>query len=372
MGSRLASRATLWVAFVLMAASVAGATTFNVQVGPGTTFSPSTVNISVGDSVRWTNSGGFHNVRADNDSFRCANGCDGSGGDGSPSTSAWSAVVTFNTAGTFRYYCEIHGAPGGGGMSGMVVVGQGPPPPPPPLPGQLRFSNNSYNVNEGGGNATITVQRVGGDDGAVAVNFATQNASATAGLDYTAASGTLNWGDQDSSAKTFNVAILEDSLVEGSEGLNLRLSNPTGGATLATPNVASLVIADNDQAPPPGPCVDDANTLCLEQNRFKLQIAWRTAPPQSQQGQGLRQTIRDFSGAFSFFNPDNLEMLVKVIDACALNNRFWVFFAATTNVEFTLTVTDTDHPEVPPKTYFNPLNTAAVPVQDTNAFATCP
>ena len=65
-------------------------------------------------------------------------------------------------------------------------------------------------------------------------------------------------------------------------------------------------------------------------------------------------------------------MLVKVLNACipALGNHYWVFFAATTNVQFTLTVTDTHSGQV--KTYSNALNHAASPVQDTNAFATCP
>jgi len=64
-------------------------------------------------------------------------------------------------------------------------------------------------------------------------------------------------------------------------------------------------------------------------------------------------------------------MLVKVLDACATAfNSYWVFAAATTNVEFTLTVTDTQAGKV--KTYFNPLGTPAPPIQDTAAFATCP
>ena len=49
---------------------------------------------------------------------------------------------------------------------------------------------------------------------------------------------------------------------------------------------------------------------------------------------------------------------------------FWVFAAATTNVEYTITVTDTQEQQV--KTYFNPLGTPAQPIQDTAAFATCP
>ena len=75
------------------------------------------------------------------------------------------------------------------------------------------------------------------------------------------------------------------------------------------------------------------------------------------------------AGLFSFFGPANPEMLVKVIDACSLNSKFWVFLAATTNVGFTVTVTDTvtGHQAV----YHNSDLAAAQPVQDTGALA-CP
>ena len=82
---------------------------------------------------------------------------------------------------------------------------------------------------------------------------------------------------------------------------------------------------------------------------------------------GLRTSDSD---VMWFFNASNLEILIKVLNACTVNNRYWVFFAATTNVEFGLTVTDTQSGKI--KTYFNPLGRAAPPVQDTSAFATCP
>lgn len=63
-------------------------------------------------------------------------------------------------------------------------------------------------------------------------------------------------------------------------------------------------------------------------------------------------------------------MVVKVIDGCALNQRSWVFFAATTNVGFELRVTDTELGTT--RSYTNPLGTAALPVQDTLAFACSP
>ncbi|HEX4956418.1 MAG TPA: Calx-beta domain-containing protein [Thermoanaerobaculia bacterium] len=355
-------RPVLATALVLSLAGPVSAATIDVTVGPGLSFSPATVTIQVGDTVRWTNvGGGFHNVRADDDSFRCASGCDGQGGDGDPATSAWTASITFNAAGIHPYYCEVHSLPGASGMNGMVIVQEGG------VPGSIRFSSPSYSVQENASNATVTIQRVGGDDGMVSVSFATSNGTASQGLDYMAVSTTVTWADNDDNPKTVQVPIVDDALDEPNESVGLNLSAPTGGATLGSPASATLTIADNDN-PPGGPCVADANTLCLLGDRFRLQIQFRTS--QGQMGMGLAEELRDFSGSFSFFNPDNLEMLVKVIDACALNNRYWLFYGATTNVEFNLLVTDTLRNVT--QVYPNPLNTAALPIQDTDAFATCP
>jgi hypothetical protein len=116
----------------------------------------------------------------------------------------------------------------------------------PPSPGELQFDTASYGVAEGGLTATITVNRVNGTQGAVEVNYATSNGTATASSDYTAASGTLSWSDAEGGAKTFTVPIIDDSDVEGDETVNLSLSSPTGGATLGTPSTATLTIDDDD------------------------------------------------------------------------------------------------------------------------------
>lgn len=102
--------------------------------------------------------------------------------------------------------------------------------------------------------------------------------------------------------------------------------------------------------------------------RFQARLHWKFA--NGTEGEG--QTINfgnDGSGLFYFLNPNNAEMLLKVINGCSLTNTYWVFFAATTNVELLLTVTDTQTDAV--KTYFNPQDNPAPPVQDTGAFATC-
>ncbi|MEO6066005.1 MAG: plastocyanin/azurin family copper-binding protein [Lysobacterales bacterium] len=98
-------------------------------------FTPSTLTINRGDTVTFTNQGGAHNVFADNGAFRCAAGCDDvGGGSGNISSAPWSFVLTFNTSGTFGYFCEAHGFPGGGMKGSITVQGTTPPPPPPPPP----------------------------------------------------------------------------------------------------------------------------------------------------------------------------------------------------------------------------------------------
>lgn len=114
------------------------------------------------------------------------------------------------------------------------------------VPGELIFDSASYSFAEDGGSVTITVNRVNGASGAVGVSYATTDNTATAGSDYTASSGTLSWGDGIGGAQTFTVAITSDSDVENDETVTLSLTSPTGGATLGTPNVATLVITNDD------------------------------------------------------------------------------------------------------------------------------
>ena len=97
-------------------------------------FVPDELTVVQGDTVTFTNnSGGLHNAQTDPgapNSFRCANGCDGAGGNGSPSTSNWSATVTLNNSGLTRYFCQIHGGAGGAGMAGTIFVAATADPAP--------------------------------------------------------------------------------------------------------------------------------------------------------------------------------------------------------------------------------------------------
>jgi len=117
-------------------------------------------------------------------------------------------------------------------------------------PGLLEFSVASYSVNENGGPAVVTVKRSGGSSGAVSVQYSTvAGGSAKDGSDYAASAGSLNWADGDAADKTFSISVTDDSVNEGSETINLVLSNPAGGASLGGQSSAILTIADNDAAP---------------------------------------------------------------------------------------------------------------------------
>ena len=110
--------------------------------------------------------------------------------------------------------------------------------------GSLQFSAATYSVVENVANATVTVTRTGGA-GAVGVTLTTSNGTATAGSDYTAVSPTVNFASGDTT-KTVSIPIINDTAVEASETVNLALSSPMGGATLGSPNTATLTITDND------------------------------------------------------------------------------------------------------------------------------
>jgi hypothetical protein len=73
---------------------------------------------------------------------------------------------------------------------------------------------------------------------------------------------------------------------------------------------------------------------------------------------------------FYWTNPNNWELLIKGINACTLNNKFWIYFAAATNVGYRVTVTDTQTVG-PPKVYTNAVGNLAQATNDISAF-NCP
>jgi hypothetical protein len=115
------------------------------------------------------------------------------------------------------------------------------------------------------------------------------------------------------------------------------------------------------------PCVVNSTTLCLNNGRFKVQTFYQTS---TSSGAGAAVGLTSDTGYFWFFSSNNVEAVVKVVNGCSFNNRYWVFAGGLTNQGVTFTITDTATGFV--KYYTNALGLPFAPIQDTAAFATCP
>lgn len=112
----------------------------------------------------------------------------------------------------------------------------------------------------------------------------------------------------------------------------------------------TIVVGGDDTPPPPpeddGPvCPDDPNDLCLIEGRFRVEVSWANQRNgEAGTGKPLEHSplgeSSDNTGFFYFFNPNNTELIVKMIDGRDVNNSFWFFRGGLSDVDYTITVTD--------------------------------
>jgi hypothetical protein len=121
----------------------------------------------------------------------------------------------------------------------------------PVKPNTVQFVQSSYEVDEDDGTVTLKVSRIEGD-GAISVDYATTEGSATEGEDYDGDTGTLDWDENDFDAKEIQITIHDEGESEEDETFSVELSNPDG-AILGTPKRAVVTIID---AGDPGICDD--------------------------------------------------------------------------------------------------------------------
>jgi hypothetical protein len=100
-------------------------------------------------------------------------------------------------------------------------------------PGYLTLQASTFAPMQDGNSLSFLVTRTGGSNGAVAVNYATSNGTATAGTDYTSTSGTLNWSSGDSTVRTITVPWLNMGSYPGNLTFTLTLNGATGGASIS-------------------------------------------------------------------------------------------------------------------------------------------
>jgi hypothetical protein len=137
--------------------------------------------------------------------------------------------------------------------------------------GGLQLAAPSYAVAQDAGSVTITVDRIGGTSGAVSVGYATANGTASAGTNYTAASGTLQWANGDAAPKSFSVAISNSTPFSGSKTFAVALSNPSVGAAISSPGTATVAIAGS-ASPAAGDVALSASSYTVGQGAGSLTI----------------------------------------------------------------------------------------------------
>ena len=288
----------------------------------------STSTINVGDTVMWTWDSGFHSTT----SGSCPGGsCSPDGTwDAGLHTAPNSFSFTFNTAGTFPYYCREHLAM----MQGTIVVQSAAPGPP--VAG-FSFAPGTPVM---GATVTFTDTSTG-----------------------TPTSWAWNFGDPASGASNTST-VQNPTHVFAAAGTYTvtEMATNAGGSNTATKSVT--VSAGGSLV-----CTPDATTMCFGGGRFMVQMVW--TKPDNTTGSGNAVPLTDDSGYFWFFDPTNIEAVIKVLNGCTIDNAYWVFTAGLTNVQVVTTVTDTHTGAVFSNT--NPQGTAFVPVQATSAFPTsCP
>jgi choice-of-anchor B domain-containing protein len=119
--------------------------------------------------------------------------------------------------------------------------------------GQVGFVGLAASAPENAGTARVTLRRNLGFAGAVSIDYATSDGTATAGVDYTATAGTLNWGAGDLGERVINVPLVNDTQNESSETFRITLSNATGGVAIEGSATFDVTIANDDAVMPPGP-----------------------------------------------------------------------------------------------------------------------
>ncbi len=137
----------------------------------------------------------------------------------------------------------------------------------------VQFSASNYTVSEGSPRVDIALTRSGDTTSSASVSFATndgaglQNCNVTNGIasprcDYTNTLGTMTFAAGETS-KTFSIAIVDDSYVEGNENFTVSLNTPSG-ATLGAQATATVTINDNDSSNGTNP-IDSTNFFVRQQ-----------------------------------------------------------------------------------------------------------
>ncbi len=176
----------------------------------------------------------------------------------------------------------------------------------------------------------------------------------------------LTWQDNSGDETGFVVEILiqldwveipallgpntDEAIVSGlppATSFSFRLRAVNGFGSSDVSNTATTRTFSNDDD-----CVVTSDELCLLGGRFKISVDYRNQHDGGSEGTATVVPSTDETGLFWFFDPENIELIVKALDGRHINQHFWLFYGALSDVEYQITLTDTASGEA--RIYHNP------------------
>ena len=301
-----------------------------------------------------------------------------------PTTPRVGDTVTFtaspqNFAGTVTYQWDFGDTPTDGG-SGGTGGGGSPGGPGNATSAFAAGPNPNTHVYAATGTYTVTVQATGSG---VTKSSSTSVIIAAAGPPstlYTISGASLGGGGRFDAP--LGQAVTFTSLETHANSWTWDFGDGTTApgqtvthtfTTLAFPNVVLSITGDGtntigDSSVAIGFAITDPAVLLLGENgRYQVRATWSSAS-QGTNGIGTAVTLTSDTGYFWFFSPSNLEVVMKVLDACSFDGHVWVFAGGLTNLNVNITVLDSATGAT--RTYNNP-EVAFLPIQDTT-FEACP
>ena len=163
-------------------------------------------------------------------------------------------------------------------------------------------------------------------------------------VDFELLPGTMVAGPFYGAQKRGARVSFDNSLWNEAQGGTFRVVAWSASPGAFSPSDPVTVRLDSTPGGNPPPAVDPdadpescpADALCFQDGAFEVRVSWVSG---DSQGIGYPFPLGGADGGlFTFFSPRNPEMLVKVLDGCALNGHYWFYLAAATDLEYTVAV----------------------------------
>ncbi|MCY3933747.1 MAG: M14 family zinc carboxypeptidase [Acidobacteria bacterium] len=147
-------------------------------------------------------------------------------------------------------------------------------------------------------------------------------------------------GSFDSGSESATARIDTSGLETGRHTVFVRAKDADGNWGAVSAVFLFVQATDDPGSGENGSCAVDENTVCLHDARYDVRVTWLAGNGRTEAARAASSSTED-SALFWFFDPDNWEVLVKVLDGCALNDHVWVYGASTTDLGYSIRVTDT-------------------------------